>query len=284
MGSFKTRTAVEFDTLTETGAEPTQSGAEANDHAPVSEVGDTFSEKVAVSLSILAFAFESETETESKRGTAESEEDFVTGASGFPARSTSAVQESAVSDGFVEVSQVCANSRTNEDELPVHAEYPDGVPTHETVKSETRREAQETGSDMVTRSPSIFQEADLSMVSTVEICGGRESTVTTGLTTPDERFQRRSFADMRNVTSASITGTVQSTEPSFAMDSPTECHTPAQVAYSTVIHADWSTQEIASVIFAGFQERDLTVSPFQNSPFVGTTQTSEATVGHWESL
>lgn len=63
-----------------------------------------------------------------------------------------------------------------------------------------------------------------------------------------------------------------------------ECQMPAPVAYSTVIQATWSTPEIASVIFDGFQTSVLGWAPFQNSQTVGDTQTSDATVGQTESF
>ena len=122
------------------------------------------------------------------------------------------------------------------------------------------------------------------MVSTVEICGWRVSTVTVGLTTQTDALPSLSFAEILKFTSASSTGTVQSREPEFAYDEAITCQTPAQVAYSTVIPAAASTQEMASVIFVGFQRRVLEVAPFQNWLVVGYVQTSEASCGPVESL
>lgn len=62
------------------------------------------------------------------------------------------------------------------------------------------------------------------------------------------------------------------------------CHIPAPVAYSTVIPAAASTQEMASVIFAGFQRRVFEFAPFQNWLAVGYVQTSAVIDGHVESF
>lgn len=140
------------------------------------------------------------------------------------------------------------------------------------------------GSDMVTSKPSILPDAARSMVSTVEICGWRVSTVTVGLTTPAETLPRLSFAEILKLISASKTGTIQSSDPELAYDVEITCQTPAPVAYSTVIPAVESTQEMASVIFAGFQRSVFEFAPFQNWLAVGYVQTSAAIDGHVESL
>lgn len=122
------------------------------------------------------------------------------------------------------------------------------------------------------------------MVSTVVICGWRVSTVTMGLTTPAEALPRASFAEILNVTSPSMTGTVQTSEPEFAYEFAIMFQIPAPVAYWTVMPEAWSTQEMASVIFAGFQERVFALALFQNSPTEGEIHTSEAIVGPTESF
>lgn len=108
--------------------------------------------------------------------------------------------------------------------------------------------------------------------------------VTIGLTTHAEEFPSRSFAEILNVASPSMTGIVQSTEPEFAYEVAMGFQMPAPVAYSIRIPETWSTPAMASVIFAGFQERVLALAPFQNSQAVGEIQTSEAMVGPTESL
>ncbi len=152
------------------------------------------------------------------------------------------------------------------------------------MKSEGRTVEHFTGSDIVTKSPSIFPEAARSIVSTDWISGGSESTTTEGLTRPVERFPRRSRANIRNVTSASINGTFHSNSPSLASFSAIWCQIPAPVAYSMEIPEDWSPPEMASVIFEGFHSRVLVVEPFQNSPDEGAIQASDAIAGPWESL
>lgn len=253
-------------------------------HADASEVAERLSENAALIRSILPLEFESYSVAERSLGTALSTDAFDTGESKLPARSSSVPVGWYVSHGTDEVSPYGANSNTNVCELPVHALVAVGAPIPATEKSAARSVEQFTGSDIVTRSPSILPVAARSMVSTVEICGWRVSTVTVGLTTQTEALPSLSFAEILKFTSASSTGTVQSREPEFAYEEAITCHTPAQVAYSTVIPAAVSTHEMASVIFAGFQRRVFAVAPFQNWFAVGYVQTSEASCGPVESL
>lgn len=284
VGSAMTSVAHEAETETDIGEVPIHGRTFESVHAETSVVAERFSEKSVRIRSIFPFPSASRTVADKSLGTALSTEALDTGESELPARSSRVPKGEYVNQGVDAVFSNGENSRTNVCELPVQPFVADGAPTQATVKSAGRRVEQAMGSLIVTSIPSIFPEAARSMVSTSEICGWSVSTVTTGLTTQADTFPRASFAIMRNVTSASMTGTVHSTDPEFAYDVTTTFQIPAPVAYSIDIHETWSTPEIASVIFVGSHWRVLGLAPIQNSPTDGYVQTSLAIMGPLESF
>lgn len=236
VGSAMTSVAHEAETEADIGEAPIHGRTFESVHAETSAVAERFSEKSARMRSIFPFPSASRTVADMSLGTALSTEALDTGESELPARSSRVPEGEYVSQGVEAVFSNGENSRTKVCEFPAQPLVAVGVPTQATVKSAGRRVEQAMGSLMVTSIPSILPEAARSMVSTSEIWGWSVSTVTTGLTTHADALPRASFAEMRKVTSASMTGTVQSTEPEFAYDMTTAFQMPAPVAYSMEIH------------------------------------------------